>query len=450
MGIRIPRHFAAPFAVALVLLVSPRTNAARAQCDGDCNGDRRVTIDELVAGVGLALGTGGTTCAAIDRDGNGLVVISELIAAVRYALEGCPPPADYPLDDTLRLNQIQVLGSHNSYHVEADPIILQILATLSATLEMQIEYQHIPLPDQFETQGIRQIELDVWADPQGGLYASPFALRTVTEDPDARIPELDVPGFKVLHIADVDYRTTCNTLIECLTQVKGWSDAHPGHVPMMIQIEAKDDAIEIGLDFALPIPIGPAELDALDAEIRSVFPPEQLITPDDVRGTHDTLLEAIAQDGWPSLGASRGKVLFCFDNEGSYRADYIAGHAALRGRVLFTSSEPPAAEAGFIKLNDPLADFDHIKDVVAQGFIVRTRADADTVQARSGDVTMRDAAIASGAQFVSTDYPVPNPAFGTGYMVAIPGGTPARCNPISAPLACSPTDIENPAHLADR
>ena len=46
---------------------------------------------------------------------------------------------------------------------------------------------------------------------------------------------------------------------------------------------------------------------------------------------------------------------------------------------------------------------------------------------------MRDAAIASGAQFVSTDYPVPDPDFGTGYMVAIPDGMPARCNPISAP-----------------
>ena len=151
-----------------------------------------------------------------------------------------------------------------------------------------------------------------------------------------------------------------------------------------------------------------------------MFPADQIVTPDVVRGAHETLREAIEQDGWPTLGQSRGKVLFCLDNEGSYRDNYLAGHAGLRGRVLFTSSEPPADEAGFIKLNDPLGDFDHIKDVVAQGFIVRTRADADTLEARSGNVAPRDAAIASGAQFVSTDYPVPNPDFGTGYMVAIP------------------------------
>jgi hypothetical protein len=70
------------------------------------------------------------------------------------------------------------------------------------------------------------------------------------------------------------------------------------------------------------------------------------------------------------------------------------------------------------------------------------------VQARTGDVTQRDAALASGAQFVSTDYPVPDADFGTGYLVEIPGGMPARCNPISAPADCTPLDIENPAALA--
>jgi hypothetical protein len=135
-------------------------------------------------------------------------------------------------------------------------------------------------------------------------------------------------------------------------------------------------------------------------------------------------------------------VFFCFDNENSARTDYLDGHPSLRGRVMFTSSAPPADAAGFVKLNDPIGDFARIQELVGQGYIVRTRADADTVQARSGDTTMRDAAITSGAQFVSTDYPVPDPRFGTGYFVAIPGGMPARCNPISAPAECTAADIE--------
>jgi len=152
-------------------------------------------------------------------------------------------------------------------------------------------------------------------------------------------------------------------------------------------------------------------------------------------------------DGWPTLGESRGRVIFLLDNGGRIKADYIAEHPSLRGRVLFTSSGPGEPEAGFIKLNDSFGDFDRIQDAVAAGFIVRTRADGDTAEARSGDTRRRDAAIASGAQFVSTDYPVPNPEFGTGYFVEIAGGMPAGCNPISAPADCLAIDIENPAHL---
>ena len=68
-------------------------------------------------------------------------------------------------------------------------------------------------------------------------------------------------------------------------------------------------------------------------------------------------------------------------------------------------------------------------------------------QARTGDTTDREAALASGATFVSTDYPVPDPAFGTGYFVEMPGGMPARCNPVTAPPDCTPLAVEDPALL---
>ena len=66
--------------------------------------------------------------------------------------------------------------------------------------------------------------------------------------------------------------------------------------------------------------------------------------------------------------------------------------------------------------------------------IVRTRADADTVQARTNDTTMRDAALASGAQFVSTDYEEPEPDVRHRLHGArSPAARPARCNPVTAP-----------------
>lgn len=353
-----------------------------------------------------------------------------------------------PLDDTLRLDQIQVLGTHNSYHIEPQEPLFSLLVAFSEPLAQSFEYTHVPLAEQFSSQGIRQIELDVFADPQGGLYADRAGQRAATGDGASGVPALDEPGFKVLHVQDVDFGTTCFTFVECLENVRAWSAANPGHVPILILVEAKDDEIpDPGLGFVTPLPIGAAEFDALDAEIRSVFGPEHLVTPDDVRGDHATLEEAVLEDGWPTLGEVRGRVLFALDNGGAKRDAYIAGHPSLRGRVLFTSSMPGEPEAAFVKLNDPIGDGALIRDLVSRGFLVRTRADADTAQARTGDVTMREAALASGAQYVSTDYPVPDPDFGTGYFVSIPGGTPARCNPVSAPRECMPRDIENPAAL---
>jgi hypothetical protein len=341
----------------------------------------------------------------------------------------------------VHLNEIQVLGSHNSYHIRPlEPLWSALLDFLF--IFYQLDYTHIPLDQQFDTQGIRQIELDVWADPQGGLYANRNVMSLFSLPTASGLPELDQPGFKVLHIADVDFQSGCFTFVQCLQTIKAWSDAHPGHLPLAVLVEAKDDAtpdfLQVG--FVTPVLLDTAQFDALDAEIRSVLPPEKLITPDDVRRDFPTLEDAVLQYGWPTLGESRGKIMFMLDNGGHYRTDYLAGHPSLAGRVLFTSANPGNADAGFIKLNNSKGD--PIADRVAAGYVVRTRADADTEEARVNDTSTRDAAIASGAQWVSTDYPVPNPDFGTGYFVEIPDGHPARCNPINAPFGCRSTALE--------
>jgi hypothetical protein len=346
-------------------------------------------------------------------------------------------------DRCVALNEIQVLGSHNSFHVEPRPTLMTALLAIASIFEAW-QYTHVPLDEQFETQGVRQIELDVFADPSGGRFASRGGLEILGEDPISPIPAMAQPGFKVLHIQDVDFESTCVTFVDCLRTVKAWSDAHPNHLPIMILVEAKEDVIpdSLGVHFAVPLPIRETELDALDAEIRSVFPAGRLITPDRVRRGRATLEESILELGWPRLGVLRGKVMFTLDNGGAVRTAYLNGHAGLSGRVLFTDANPGSPEAAFIKANDPLANPATIPALVEAGYVVRTRADGDTVQARSGDTTMRDAAIASGAQWVSTDYPVADPDFGTGYLVAIPGGMPARCNPLNAPPGCRDNGLE--------
>jgi Phosphoinositide phospholipase C, Ca2+-dependent len=74
--------------------------------------------------------------------------------------------------------------------------------------------------------------------------------------------------------------------------------------------------------------------------------------------------------------------------------------------------------------------------------LVRTRADADTRQARSGDIKERDKALASGAQFISTDYPRPDRRF-SDYSVRFPDGQVARSNPVSGDQAWGRIDLES-------
>jgi Phosphoinositide phospholipase C, Ca2+-dependent len=347
-------------------------------------------------------------------------------------------------DACVRINQIQVLGTHNSYHVQPSPDVLETLLLFSSEF-LAWEYTHPPLDQQFALEGVRQIELDVFADPEGGLYAERRGLIVLGQDPASGLPELDEPGLKVLHVQDLDFQTTCLTFVACLRTVKAWSDANPGHLPIMILVEVKDEAIPdpLNLGFTVPLPFDATAFRELDAEILSVFPPERVIRPDEVRGGRSTLEEGALAGNWPTLGRARGRVLFALDNLGK-RLEYQDGRPSLEGRVVFTNSSPGEADAAFVKMNDPAPPGDPmlIPDLVRTGYLVRTRADGDTVEARSGDTSQRDAALASGAQFVSTDYPVPNPDFGTGYFVAIPGGVPARCNPVNGPPGCRADALE--------
>lgn len=65
--------------------------SAQVPCLGDCNGDGRVAINELIIGVNIALNVSpASACPAFDPDGNGSVVISDLVTAVNNALNGCP------------------------------------------------------------------------------------------------------------------------------------------------------------------------------------------------------------------------------------------------------------------------------------------------------------------------------------------------------------------------
>jgi hypothetical protein len=70
-----------------------------------------------------------------------------------------------------------------------------------------------------------------------------------------------------------------------------------------------------------------------------------VLTPDHVRGSHQTLSSAIQTVGWPLLRAARGKVMFALDNTDDHLTHYLSGNPSLEGRVLFVSSAPGAPSA---------------------------------------------------------------------------------------------------------
>jgi hypothetical protein len=339
-------------------------------------------------------------------------------------------------DAAVRINQIQVIGTHNSYHAGLTPGVAKLLRAVSPKAFDELDYSHGDLAGQLD-HGIRQVELDIYADAQGGRFAHPYGATLNAGGAAAFDPQgvMLRPGFKVMHLQDIDYVSNCQPFIGCLQTIRDWSRAHPRHAPIFVLVETKTQPPIPGVPgMASPEPFTTQALDALDAEIRSVFPDRSLITPDQVRGRYKTLPEAIAHGGWPTLKAARGKQMFLLDQT-NVTATYVAGHPALAGRVLFTNAMPGAPDAAFVEDNDGAPDV--IAALVKAGYLVRTRSDADTHEGRTGDTTRRDAALRSGAQIVSTDYPWYERSRWTNYQVALPGRASVRCDPVNAPVTCA-------------
>ncbi|WP_454278450.1 phosphatidylinositol-specific phospholipase C1-like protein [Sphingomonas sp. Marseille-Q8236] len=338
----------------------------------------------------------------------------------------------------LRMNDIQVVGSHNSYKKRIAPAIFAELERRDPRLAAALDYDHLTLAEQLD-RGVRQLEIDIFADPQGGRFADPKGeamARAAGERTGFDRAAMMKPGFKVFHIPEVDYRS-CGTFKQCIGQIDAWSRAHPRHLPIMVTINAADRPIDKP-GVTDPLPLTAPLLDALDAEIRDVLKPGRIITPDDVRGNAATLREAVTTKGWPMLARARGKIYFVLDTPADVSDLYRTGHPSLKGRAIFGWYGTDQPEASVEIVGDPRTDGAKIREWVKQGFIVRTRSDADTVEARTNDHGRQQAAIDSGAQAVSTDYypGAPMRGWNKGFTVTLPGGAMERCNPVTQPTGC--------------
>lgn len=304
---------------------------------------------------------------------------------------------DRGLDDVLRLHHVQDKGTHNSYHLAP-----------AVPFDPSHAYSHAPLPEQLQSQGVRTFELDVHREVDGTL--------------------------QVYHIIGIDDQSTCDTLDACLQQIKGWSDANPEHLPIVVWLELKDDTGGQPLDT-------PEALQLLDEAVTSVFPPDRLLSPDDVQGDFRTLRERLRTEGWPTLGELRGQVLVTILDTDAPAEVYTSGYTTLAGKPLFVRADSNQLElpwAAICKLG--IDETEAIAAAHAGNLLVAT----NVCGAADSDETCfaaREQAMDAGFHMLKDDFPAP--VDDREYWLDFPDGDPARCNPVTAPPECTSEALES-------
>lgn len=265
--------------------------------------------------------------------------------------------ADFDLEkamtDEVRINEIAVIGTHNSYQLltyTPRRIISKILKhTHIVKIRDKSDFEMDTLTEQLE-QGVRNLEIDIETVDDNGSVS-----------------------FIVTHDPLIDNVSSCHDFSKCLEEIALWSDHNPGHIPVYLLIEPKGDVPEIknmknfSAEYALEF----------DKVIREVLG-DRLLTPDDAMGEYESFGEMRKADGWPTLKESAGKIIVIL-HPCSITEDYINTDPSIRTQAMFPALRFGDADrpcTSFILENNPS---DAVKNntiaVDEKRIMVRTRAD---------------------------------------------------------------------------
>lgn len=333
-------------------------------------------------------------------------------------LSGCPPdmidgdpmadgatgdwgPVDSPDGGeplAVRLSQIQMRGTVNSYHdYYGEGIIPEAI------------YRHLPIDRQGAEQGIRQFDFDLSADRQSGLFLEPKNAES-----------------------GVDAESHCGDWHGCLWELRDWSDANPDH-PMIVALVGES---EIHLDL---MPHLHLQLDLLEETIIQALGRARLYTPDDMRRGFPTLRAAIEEVGWPTIAETRGKVLFVLKDRGLPRTAYIdSGGLDPDERLLFVAGDPaqaldPALAADPVVADEVIFTFepgwpwDYETDPADLPLIEELVAADLLVHAMTDDPDFAAELKAVGVHMIGTRFPEILPPVLE---------QPIVCNPVTRPSGC--------------
>ena len=287
---------------------------------------------------------------------------------------------DLTLADGLKFNELRYVATHNSYQNESVPELqmwygIVSRVTFGAVPANGGEFQLGSLSAQLDG-GVRSLEMDVEIMRNGGK-----------------------PSFVCLHSPVLDMTTNSYDFALALREIRLWSKAHPQHLPITIIIEPKVAMLPLqNMDvFTLE------NANALDALLKKALG-SRLVTPKDVLRGYESFAQMRENDDWPTVQSLRGKVLVLLHST-LVTNSYIRQDKSLRTQAMFPMLRVREANkpyAAFLIENDPKKMEAQSQTLIETGnYIVRTRADSFG----KPDAQTRAAALRSGAQILSTDYP---------------------------------------------
>ncbi|MPM66338.1 hypothetical protein SDC9_113245 [bioreactor metagenome] len=201
-------------------------------------------------------------------------------------------------------------------------------------------------------------------------------------------------NLRVCHIPIFDMNSSCYDLKTALKEIKMWSDNNPSHLPITILIEPKVAFLNEGTIFHQ---FSLADAKLLDTDLAEGLG-DSLYTPQDMMKGYTSFTQLRETIGSVPLEETLGKVLVIF-HPSAVTNDYYAADESLMTQKMFPSVSPDKENALFVLENDPYSE--NIASLVAQNYIVRTRADSFLFYSNE----KREKAVESGAQIISSDYP---------------------------------------------
>lgn len=272
-------------------------------------------------------------------------------------------------DESIKLNDIQMLASHNSYKGMSTALGRFFVGLGDSFDEARaLRYAYKNITDQLNL-GVRSMEFDVRKRKS---------------------------SFVLTHVPLVDNSSVAPDFAMALEEIALYSEYNPNHLPIIILMEIKEDWMV--LDHALQV-IDSDVLIELNELIENKLG-DYLFSPSDMIEEGLSLKETIQTTGWPSVKSLLGKVIFVLHPHNQNEA-YEALDPTLKTQPMFIGSYADDLDhdyASFVIHND--VDVSSIQDLVNQNFIVRTRIDESLIfdQDRLMD------AISSGAQILSSDF----------------------------------------------